>query len=391
MNLLALAIKNLKHNRFRSWATVLSVAVSVLAFVLLRTVISAWITAAEYAPKDRLVTRHRASFVMPLPRHYVDTVRRVPGVRTATFATWFGGRDPKLDSDTFTTWAVDRGYLNVWDEFELSTEGRRAWDEDLTGAIVGEVLAEKHGWKVGDRVSLESGIFPADRDRPWTFAISAVYKARSSSVDKSSFLFHWDYLNESLPGPRRDQVGWIATRTLPGARAADVGAAIDRFFEDGEVQTRTEDEKSFQASVLAASSAVLNAVGAVSLILLLIMALLIGNTITMSVSERTKEFGILRAVGFQPGQLALVVLAESSLLAGAGGLLGLALSYPLIQRGIGAFIEANMGSLLPHFAIHPTVALGAIAAVITLSQLVAAGPSYHVFRLRIVDALRKEA
>lgn len=391
MSLLRLALRNLRRNRFRSWATMLAVAVSVLAFVLLRTVISAWATASEYAPKDRLVTRHKVSFVMPLPRRYVDTVQQTPGVRAVTFATWFGGRDPKLDQDGFVSWAVDRGYLSVFDEFELTSEAHRAWDEDRTGAIVGEVLAAKHGWKLGDRVTLESGIFPADRDHPWTFTISAIYKARTSSVDKASFLFHWDYLNEGLPEARRDQVGWIATRTAAGLRAADVGATIDRGFEDLEFQTRTEDEKSFQASVMAASSAVLEAVGAVSMILLLIMALIVGNTIVMSVSERTKEFGVLRTLGFQPTQLAGLVLLESSLLAGTGGALGLVLSYPLIQRGIGGFVEANMGSLLPHFVIQPLVAGGAIALVLGLSQLVAAIPSYQVFRLRIVDALRKAA
>lgn len=389
MTLTKIAARGLWRNRFRTVATVLAVGTAVLTFLLLRTVLTAWATAAEYAPKDRLVTRHKVSFVMPLPHRYVQAVRAMPGVRVASFATWFGGHVPNHEQDMFTTWAVDGNYLQVFDEFQTPAEQWRAWEGDRTGVIVGDALAAKYGWAVGDRVTLESGIFPASPEAPWTFTVRAIYTARSSSVDRSTLLLHWSYLNDAMPESRRDQVGWISTRLRDPGRAAEVAAAIDRTFDSEEIQTQTQDEKSFQASVLAASSAVLNAIGVISLIMLLIMSLVLGNTVVMNVSERIHEFAVLRALGFQPRHLLALVIAESSFVATLGGLLGVALSYPIVERGIGSVVEKNLGSLLPHFKISPVVTLGTITAVVLLGALVALPPAYQTSRLRVSEALRK--
>ena len=389
MTLVLVALRNLWRNRFRTLLTVLAVTVAVLSFVLFRTVITAWSTAADFAPKDRLITRHKVSFVMPLPHRYVEVVRQLPGIRTVSFASFFGGREPSHDKEVFLTWAADRNYLEVFNEFELPPAQKAAWREDRTGLIVGDVLARKLGWKLGDRVTLESGIFPAPPDAPWTFTVRGIYTARSSSVDRSTVLVRWDYINDSLPEGRRDEVGWISLRVTDASRAADVAAALDARFASEEVQTQTQDEKSFQAGVLAMSGAVLEAIGAVSLVMLLIMVLLLGNTTVMNVAERWREYSVLRALGFSPAQVSSLVLGEAALLAGVGGLLGTVLSYPLIERGIGSVIEQNLGSLLPHFRIAPTVAVAALLSTLAAAILVAAIPAYRVSRGHLVDGLRR--
>ena len=127
-------------------------AIAIVAFLLLRTVIWAWASGAEWAAKDRVVTRHKVTFVMTLPKRYVEDVRNAPHVKAVTWANWFGGKDPKHDREFFAALAVDPAtYFVVYDEMKVPPDQMETWKHDKQGAIVGDVLAKKMGWKVGDQ------------------------------------------------------------------------------------------------------------------------------------------------------------------------------------------------------------------------------------------------
>jgi putative ABC transport system permease protein len=388
MTLAGLAVRNLARNRFRVALTVLGVAVAIVAFLLLRTVIWAWASGADWAAKDRVVTRHKVTFVMTLPRRYVEDVREAPHVKAVTWANWFGGKDPKHDREFFQAVAVDApSYFVVYDEMKVPADQMETWKHDRQGAIVGDVLAKKLGWKVGDKIILESGIYPGD----WQFTIDAIYAAASKSVDRSTFVFHWDYLNDSLPPDRRDQVGWIVSRVDDPAHVADISLGFDKRFEDLDTPTLSQDERSFNASFLAMFSAVLKAMDIISAVILVIMTLILGNTIAMGVRERTSEYGVLRAIGFLPGHVALWVVGESLVTGILGGVLGVALAYPFIDFGVGRFVEENMGSFFPYFRLEPmNMALGLLVAAL-LGGLASALPAWRASKLNVVDAVRRIA
>ncbi len=390
MTLIGFAAKNLLRNKGRTALTVLGVAIAILTFVTLRTLVYSWTSAAEFAAKDRVVTRHKVTFVMPLPKRYIDDVRGSSDVKVATYASWFGGKDPRHDKEFFSTLAVDPDtFFLVYDEMSVPAEQLAKWKENRSGAIVGDVLARKLGWKVGDKVTLESGIFPAELDKPWTFTIEGIYTATKKSVDRSTFLFHWSYINESQTGSRKDRIGWIVSRVNDPSRTADVGVTLDRVFDVRDIQTRSQDEASFNASFLAGISAVLGAVDIVSGVILLIMMLVLGNTIAMGVRERTFEYGVLRAMGFLPHQIGMFIVGESALIGLIGGFFGVALSYPLIERGIGRWMEENMGNFFPYFRVPlPTIGL-AMALALGLALLAAAIPALLASRLRVTEALRR--
>ena len=392
MTLTGLAAKNILRNKFRTTLTVLGVAVAILTFVLLRTVLGAWTRGAEFAAKDRVVTRHKVTFVMPLPKRYIDDVRTMPHVKAATWASWFGGKDPKHDREFFATIAVDtQTYFDVYDEVAVTPAEKDAFVHDRRAAIVGDVLAKKFGWKVGDKVTLQTGIYPDDPADPWTFTIAGVYTATSKSADRSTFLFHWDYLNEKLPLRRRDTIGWITTRVDDPTRGAEISAAIDRRFDDKEIQTLSQDEATFRNGFLAAFSAILKALDIISIVILVIMMLILGNTIAMGVRERTNEYGVLRAIGFLPRHIAGFILGEAILTALVGGVLGLVLGAALIQGVLSRVIEENMGSMFPYFRISAPVAALAVALAVVLGALAAVLPAYRASKLRVVDALRRVA
>ena len=388
MTFLGFSARNAFRNKFRTALTILGVTVAVLAFVLLRTVVWAYSVGLEAGAKDRVITRHKVTFVMTLPKRYVDQVASAPGVQQVTWANWFGGKDPKHENEFFATLAVDeKTYFEVVDEMAVPPEQLKAWKEDRQGLIVGDALAKKLGWKVGDKIPLTSQIFRGD----WEFRVSGIYTATKQSVDRSTVLFHWAYLNEASQLRNRDQIGWMIARVNDPSKTAEIGKGIDRIFDEKEIQTLSQSEKAFNMSFLGFFSAVLKAIDVVSLVIVVIMMLILGNTIAMGVRERTHEYGTLRAIGFLPRHLAAFVLAESIVTGVLGGLVGLAVSYVLVDRVVGRVVEENFGSFFPYFRVTLGTAGSAFALAVGLAALAAALPALGASRLKVVDALRRVA
>jgi putative ABC transport system permease protein len=385
MNLPTIVLRSLLYDKARTVLTIVGGAIGLVAFVLVQTLISAWNVSIEFGADDRLGTAHKVSLSFALPRTYVEPVRSVDGVRVATFSNWFGGKNPRDPDDFFATFAVDTdSFLQVYPEMLVSKEDDERWRQQKNGAIVGDVLARKLGVKIGDPFTLTGTIYGGD----WPFVISGIYRATDKSVDRSQFLFHWSYFNERLPVWRRERVGWIVSRTTRPELGPAVSASIDKLFDGRDVRTRTMSEKALALSYTAGVSAALAAADIVSVIILVVMMLVLGNTIAMGVRERTPQFGVLRALGFEPSHLHRLVLGEGFLFGLLSALLGLALAYPIVERGIGAWIEENMGGYFPYFEIAPRTAVLALVATLLVATVSALVPAERAARMPVSDALR---
>lgn len=386
MTLIGLAARNLRRNPGRTFWTVVGVAVAILAFVLLRTVISAWNVGVDFAARDRIGTRHKVSFIIPLPRRYVDTLRTTDGVESATWANWFGGKNPRDENDFFATLAVDpQSFLQVYDEVDVPADQRQAWFENRRGALIGSSLATRLHLRVGDRYTLKGTIYPGD----WEFEVAGIYTSSRKSFDQSQFLFHWDYLNESIPEADRDRVGWIVSRVRDPGSSAALSQRIDRAFEAQDQPTLTMSERAMNLSFMGMLSALLTMIDAVSAIILLILMMLLGNTIAMGVRERTQEYGVLRALGFLPKHIAFFILGEAAVLGLAAGVVGLAISYPLVNLGVGRFLEENMAGYFPYFRIDAFTAVSAVVLAVLLGLASAAIPAIAASRLTVAGSLRR--
>lgn len=390
MNMVTLAANNLRRNKLRSALTLAGVAVAILAFVLLRTITWAWTVQSQDTQNDRIVTRHKVTFVMSLPRRYVDEVRAMKEVRCATWANWFGGKDPNHEHEFFATLACDeKTFFQVYDDMKISPEQLAAFKEERQGAVVGDKLMKRFGWKVGQTIMLKSQIFPGD----WEFHIVGEYEALKKSIDPAQVLFHWDVLNERLRAARKssgDQVGWIVAR-VQGKSAGDMSLAVDNAFDGNDVQTLSQDEQTFQKSFLGMFSAILTALNIVSFVILGIMMLILGNTVAMGVRERTGEYAVLRAIGFRPYHIAALVIGEAGTLGLLGGGIGLALAFPFINMGMGRYIEENHGSIFPFFRVTPESAAAALGIAVGLGIVSSIIPAARAYRLHVIDALRRVA
>jgi putative ABC transport system permease protein len=392
MRLATLAVKNVGRHKGRTALTAIGIAVAIVLFMLMRTVVLSWTGAVDASAKDRIGTRHKVTFIMSLPKRYVDDIGQIQGVSRAkdgtprvTWASWFGAKDPNKPDDFFATIATDpKTFLDVYDEIIVDPKQAEAWKADRRGALVGDSLAKKKGWKVGDKIVLQGTIFPGD----WEFIIDGIYTAERRTVDRSTLWFHWNYLNDSPVFKPKDQVGWIMARVDEPGKSGAISKKIDKMFDERDTQTVTMSEKALNQSFLGFFSAVLTAIDAVTFAILIIIVLILGNTIVMAVRERTTEYGCLRAIGFRGKHLAWLVVGESVTIGLVGGLVGLGVSWLLINGLLGPFVEENMGGFLPHFKIPPELAALGLGVAAILAVVAAIWPAYRASRLKVADAIR---
>lgn len=382
MYALRLIVKNALRHKLRTVLTVLGLVVATLSFGLLQTVVDAWYAGAEGASNTTLVTRNKTSLVFPLPLSYQAKLRGVDGVTGVGYANWFGGvyQDPK---NFFAQFAISgQSYLDIYPDYLLPEAERAAFLRDRKGAIVGRKLAQQYGFKLGDIIPIKGTIYPGN----WEFVVRGIYDGRQTSTNTATMFFHWDYINESIlkSAPRRgNQIGVYVVRIARAEDAAAVSATIDAQFRNSLAETLTETEKAFQLGFVSMSEAIVVAIRVVSFVVILIIMAVMANTMAMSARERLGEYATLKALGFGPGFLALMIFGESMLLALAGAGLGIALLYP-VAAGFGA----KMGTMFPVFEVAPLTVLQQVLAALGIGVVAAIAPTLRAIRVNIVDGLR---
>jgi putative ABC transport system permease protein len=380
-----LILKNAFRHKLRTALTLVGIVVAITAFGLLRTIVDAWYAGAEGASSARLITRNSISLVFSLPLTYAQKIRQVPGVASVSWANWFGGVYGN-ERNFFPQFAVDvPTYLDMYPEYVLKPEERKAFQFDRAGALVGRKLADQFGWKVGDQIPLRGTIYPGT----WTFTLRAIYDGIDGKTDETQFLFHWDYVNESIKKrfPRRgDQVGVYVVEIREPRDAAVVSQAIDATFKNSLAETLTETEKAFQLGFIAMTEAILIAIQAVSFIVIVIIMAVMANTMAMTARERYGEYATMKALGFSNGFVALLIFAESIAIALVGGLVGVMLTFPLASA-----FKAAMGTLFPIFNVSEVTVLMQLGAALVVGLVAAAVPAWRAAQVRIVDGLRSIA
>ncbi len=383
MKYLMFLFRNLLRNRRRTILTVTSIAASLFLISTLRTLL----TELESPPSTpesalRLITRHRVSLANMLPLAYHEKIARVEGVDAVIGSMWFGGvyKDPK---NFFPQFATETGqFFTVNADMILPEEQRRAFLADRTGALVGENLAERFGWKLGERIHLTGALFEFDPE----LTVRAVYRAGSD--DGSSMFFHWEYFNEGLKASGwtdADFVGTYSIRVHSAGQVPSVAARVDELFRNSTAPTKTETEKAFVLGFLAMMGNVRLLITAIASVVIFTIVLVASNTMAMSIRERTREIGILKALGFTRSHILAFLVGESTVLALTGALIG-SLGAKLL------FMRFKLSSITMGFVQRFNVTPGTVALCVAIGLfvgVVAAGaPAWHAARRRVVDALR---
>jgi putative ABC transport system permease protein len=372
----------------RSTLTLASLVVATFLLCVLRSLIGSLEVGIEKAASNRLIVQSAVSLFVDLPHSYEAKIASAEGVDGICKWTWFGGvyQDP---SNFFAQFAVEeQTFFDLYPEVELIEGDEAAFLSRRTACIIGEDLARRFDWKVGDDVPLQGAIFPRADGEPWTFLVAGIYRSSSGSVDNVTMFFHHEYLDEAVEGGAADGpygVGVYIIRMEPGAETTQVMANVDAMFENGPqvVQTTTEAEFNRQfVTMLGSVPTLLNSIGAGVLFAILLAAL---NTMVMAGRERTQQLGILKALGFGDGIAFALLLFESLFLCVLGGLVGVGLA-----KGSEMAFARMLAGMFPGFHIANDVLLLGLGVAVGVGLLAGIAPAWLAMRLRPVDALRAE-
>ncbi len=371
------------RRKARTILTLISIIAAFLLFGLLDAVRVSFAQAGQSANgAERLQTGAKLSFIQPLPQSLGAQIAAVPGVKDVAYANWFGGayQDPHNQIFTF---AVSPNYLDVYPEVEVDPAEKKAYEQNLNGVLVGEALVKKYGWKVGDRLPLQSQIFPnRDGTKNWNFDVMGVMHSKDGKAFQSQMiLMHWKNFDDSTPY-NRGMAGWYVSRVSDVNDADRVAKAIDALSANSDHETKSQTEQAATANWIKQTVNISLIVTSIMSAVFFTLLLLTGNTMMQAVRERTSELAVLKTIGFSSNSVLAMVLAESMLLLLLGGVVGLALVSvlsPIVSAASGGVMR------LPNVGLG-SWSLGVVLALV-IGVIVGALPAMRAMRLNIVDAL----
>ncbi|MEO8026876.1 MAG: FtsX-like permease family protein [Bryobacteraceae bacterium] len=379
---LPLVFKNSLRNRRRSILTISSIAFSLCLLGLLFAMYRALFLAPPAPGQElRLVVRNKVSLTQSMPASYEARIRQVQGVKEASPWQWFGGtykdnRDPK---NFFARFGVDpKKFFGVHPEITIDPEVKQKFETERRACIVTTDLADKFGWKPGERIVLQGDIFPTNLE----LTLAGTFKAAG---ELETLYFNWDYVREGITSGRKDQIGAWQVLADSAESVPRISREIDAMFDNSPAQTKTESEQAFALSFVSFLGNVkvflMSIVGAVTFTILLVS----GNTMAMSVRERIREVGILKTLGYTPGAILTIILGEAAVISAIGGAIGIAMA-----QGMTAVIRQGPAFLqgLKTLSITPEVALLSLAVAISIGLISSIVPAWGAAKTPILDALR---
>lgn len=375
------AFKNSLRNKRRTLLTIASISVSLFLLGMLIAVYYAfYFRAAPPEQALRLVMRNRVSLTFSLPEYYEPKIRQIPGVKEVVSRSWFGGQYiDNRPEHFFPRFGTDpERIFMVYPEMKIAPDQLKAFQGERTAAAIGKTLAEKQGFKLGQKITLKGDIYPVNLE----LTVRAIFEGTADSSDNVMY-FHRKYVEESLPEARKGQVGTFAILGESAEAVPRIAREADEMFRNSDRETKTDSERAFQLSFVSMLGNVkvflLSICGAVVFTILLVSA----NTMAMSVRERIKEIGVLRTLGFTTEKVLAMIIAESVIIAMLGGLLGCLMAFAMVHL-MGGVFQAMFGAL----RMPPVVLLISLGIAFAIGLLSSVVPAYNASRIPITDALR---
>ena len=371
-------LANLLRKKVRLVLTIGSFAVALFLFAFLGVVRDAF-SRDNLASANRLIIINRTSIINPLPLSYRERILRIPGVKSVTHNNWFGGTYIE-EKNFFPQFVIDpENQRQVVPEFIVPDDQWQAFLRDREGAVVGARTMERFHWKVGDRIPIKNPVWGS-----WEFNIDGVYHGTRPGDDETQFWFQWDYYEERVPQTSKGQIGWYVLRIDNPDDAPRIAKAIDAEFANSPNETKTETESAFAAGWVKQFGNIKFLIVTIGAVVFFTLLLVTGNTMAISVRERTGELAVLKAIGFSDRKVLAFVLGESLVIAAVGGLLGLGLALvavPLLSRAL--------TGLVPVLFLSPTILLFGFVAALFVGFISGFLPGLGAMRMRVVNALRR--
>jgi putative ABC transport system permease protein len=372
------------RKKTRTVLTLLSIVVAFALFGLLQAVEVAFESGADAADAKRLLTTARYSIIEPLPMSYQRRIEQVPGVVGVAYADWFGAKYQN-ESNAFPVFAVDPArYLDMYPEFTIDHAQREAFARTRTGAVAGKRLADRFGWRVGQKLPISSEIHPkTDGSMNWEFDLVGIIDAEDPAVrgNTDMVLINVAYFDEARQ-IGRGKTGWYIVRVADSTQARSISAAIDGLFTNSPDETKTQPEKEFAIGFAKQIGDIGALVTRILIAVFFTILILTGNTMAQSIRERIPELAILKTLGFSDGKVTALVLAEAGLLLVLGGGIGMGAAVAAMPA-----LNGSTGGRFPPLFVGPETWLLAAVVAAVVALVIGLPPALRANRLKIVDAL----
>ncbi len=380
-----LILKNLFRKKLRTFLTIFAILVAFLIFGVLSAFQKTMTDPPEGQSATRLVSTNKVNFTQPLPLAYVQRVAAVKNAEIVSHMSWFGGyyQEPKNFTVAF---AVDpETFVAIYSELVLSDAEKQDFLKERTGMLVGKKLADQYGWKIGDTVPLKSNIFrQRDGSDTWQFKVSGIFTNADDENGDQYLVFHYDYFNESRAFAN-DTIGQIIIQLRDTSQIDATSREIDELFVNSGAETETRTEAAFAQSFAAQLGDIGFIVTAVVGAAFITILLIAGNTMMLTVRERTGEIAVLKTIGFTARRIFAMILTESFILALIGGVLGTALAYVAI-----IVLGDLSGGFLGGVKLTTSILITAFVLMALLGFVTGFLPAWRAMRTDIITAFSRK-
>jgi putative ABC transport system permease protein len=391
-------LRNARRNPIRSILTVASTAICVFLMMILLSFFAIRDDMnSSWRVRDRLVTLNANAFGGMVPISYVEEIARLDGVVAATPFLWFGGKCQE-ESLPFAQFGVDPAHVfTIRDEFTVSPDELKAFQEARDGCVIGRKLAEDRRLSIGDGLALKGDGYPVDLN----LTIRGIYDGPSDR-NLRMCLFRWDYFDDAMKriapssgpasartariGRTSGNAGMIFIKCKSADMMASLSRKIDELHRNSDHPTRTQTEEAFGRMFEEMLGDLKGIVRAISLAMLFAVLCVTGNAMAMSMRERATEMALLKAIGFGRGRVLFLVIAESLLVAGSGGMIG-----SIGCKGLCAIVDVSRftAGFLPFFSIPWIIVLEGLAVSLVTGLISGIQPAVRAANLSVIDGLRR--
>ncbi len=369
----------------RTALTAVSLMTGFLLFGIAQGIDSAFNAAVARQRVDRLLTDSRFGQA-PLPLSYHTQIEKVPGVTTVGWTAFLPGTYQDRTKNVLVIATAPERFFAVRNEFETEPAQLAALLAKRTGLLALESVASTHGWKIGDQVTLQSPIPKRNGSHDWEFEIVGFMRNPANPGQVGFGLANYDYFNENrIAG--QGTVGRFITRIEDPSRSAEVGAAIDKLFENSPAPTRTANENEVaQADLASVGDVSLLARGIITAVFFSLLHLT-AHTVLQSVRERSKELAVLKTLGFSDRRTWMLIVCETLLLCVGASVVGLALAA-LVFPAASAHLPSLSG-YVGNADFSSAVVLHGLAFAVALALVSSTIPAWRTARMTIAEALAR--
>ena len=376
----------LNRKRWRTGLTISSLVIAFLLFGLLRSVAVVFTEDIELSGDDRLVVASKYSIIDSMPISYLQRIKSIENVDIVAHQDWFGGT--YIDrANFFPKWPVPpKDFLDIYQEFNISSEQKEAFITTRTGMIAGKKLAERFNWKIGDRIPVIGDIyFMSNGSNLWEFDLVGIFTDIENPGNEEQVFMNYQYFDEARENYTKGTVGNFIVKLDSKDAGPRVAQEIDAMFANSMDETKTYTEKAYQqmfASQIGDIGLIMNSILAAVFFTILLVT---GNTMSQSIRERTSELAVFKTIGFSDMTMLILVLIESMVLCLIGAILGLGITA-LLMPGLSELISVSLGEI----SLDSSVIISGIGIAIITAFISGFPPALGAMRLKVVDALRKD-